>query len=130
MGRKITLEQAIYQGDRIAVFYCEAMSARGVCAHGGEARLIELIDAFGPLMRLDDLPARCTRCGRADGVDVRARPFKRDGAHNGAREIEGDGLPYGNAHMTWLHEANGRGRDCAYRDSIAAKGKADARELR
>lgn len=59
MGIKITLEQAIYQGDRIVTFTCEARSAeRGFCLNTGEARLIEMIDSYGALTRLDELPAR------------------------------------------------------------------------
>ena len=103
MGKKITLAQAIYQGDRIVTFYCEAKVERGWRHHNGAARLIEMIDSFGPRTRLDDLPARCTKCGRRDCVEVRARP------HHGTLgglpiddNPESDGLPYGNEHLWWL----------------------------
>lgn len=98
MGLKITLERAIYQGDRIVMFYCCAPH----CWNSGQARLIELIDSWGPLTRLDDLPARCKRCGRADRVDVRARPFHWAGHGSQGVATEGDGLPYGNAHISWI----------------------------
>lgn len=100
MGIKITLEQAIYQGDRIVTFYCE--NAAGPCSNSGETRLIEMIDSYGPLTRLDELPARCTRCGRREKVDVRARQFRRAGGSHIGPFVEGDGLPYGKEHMTWM----------------------------
>lgn len=115
MGRKITLEQAIYQGDRIVTFACVSTSLGGICGWRDEARLIEMIDAHGPLTRLDEIPATCPRCGRSDCMDTRARPFRRDGAHYGATETEGDGITYGNAHIWWLHEENGRNRDGSYK---------------
>lgn len=98
MGQKITLERAIYQGDRIVTFHCWAP----YCWGKGEARLIEMIDSYGALTCLDDLPARCSRCGRRDCVDVRARPFKWAGSGSVGAALESDGLPYGNQHMTWI----------------------------
>jgi hypothetical protein len=96
-GVKITLGQAILQGDRIAMFHCEAWRPTGApCGHTGEARLIELIDSWGPHTRLDELPVRCTACG-SQQVDVRARPFKRAGGHAVGQFIESDGLPYGDS---------------------------------
>lgn len=98
MGQKITLERAIYQGDRMVTAHCFAPH----CYNSGDARLIEMIDSYGPATCLDDLPFRCESCGRRDCVDVRARPFKTDGRGSRGAALESDGLPYGNQHMTWI----------------------------
>lgn len=98
MGQKITLERAIYQGDRIVTFHCFAPH----CWNSGEAPWIEMIDSWGALTRLDDLPARCAHCGRRDCVDLRARPFRWAGHGSRGAAIESDGLPYGNTWIVWI----------------------------
>lgn len=114
MGRKISLAQAMYQGEHIVTFACHAVNDGVACHHNSEVRTIEIIDAYGPRTRLDDLPARCAKCGRNDCVDVRARSYRRSGSHPDSPFIEGDGLPYGERHIWWLHEANGRNPDGSY----------------
>jgi hypothetical protein len=97
-------------------FYCEArLDKGGICSHSSETRTIEMIDRFGPRTRLDDLPARCSRCGGSDCVEVRARSYQRSGTHPDSPFVEGDGLPCGERHIWWLHGANGRNRDGSYK---------------
>ncbi len=82
---KITLADAKAQGDFALIFYCVRPA---VCGHSGEMRLDEAITRWGGSMRLDEVPARCTRCGSGDHVDVRARPPKREGSGSVGRIIE------------------------------------------
>lgn len=94
-GVKITLGEAARQGDRIVTFACwsRRLDRGGMCGHEGQARLIELIDGWGPDIRLDELPARCSACGGND-VDVRSRGFLRATGHPTYGDlIEDDGLP-------------------------------------
>jgi len=42
-------------------------------------RLVDAIARWGAQIRLDQVPARCTRCGSTEHVDVRSRPPKREG---------------------------------------------------
>jgi hypothetical protein len=73
---KITLAQAKAQGSFMLVFYCVRPA---ICSHSGEMRLDAAIARWGGALRLDQVPARCTRCGSRDHVDVRARPPMRSG---------------------------------------------------
>lgn len=75
---KITLAQAKAQGGFMLMFFCQRPS---VCSHSGEMRLDQAIDRWGESIRLDQVPARCSRCGSREHVDVRARPPMRE---NGA----------------------------------------------
>lgn len=74
--RKITLAAAKAQGEFALLFYCVRPP---ICWHSGEMRLDDAIARWGGTLRLDQVPARCTRCGSRDYVDVRARPPKREG---------------------------------------------------
>jgi len=82
---KITLAQAKMQGGFALMFYCVRPA---VCWHTGEMRLDDAIARWGGSLRLYQVPARCTRCGSRDYVDVRARPPKREGAGSVGRIIE------------------------------------------
>lgn len=82
---KITLAQAKEQGDFVLTFYCERPD---VCSHSGEMRLDEAIARWGGDLRLDQVPARCSRCGSRDHVDVRARPPMREGGFPLGKIIE------------------------------------------
>lgn len=84
---KITLAEARAQGDFMVQFWCE--NARVHCHHKGEIRLSEAIDRWGAETRLDQVPARCTKCGSAEFVDVRARPPRREGGQGAGRIVEG-----------------------------------------
>jgi len=81
----ITLATAKAQGDFMLIFYCVRP---GVCWHSGEMRLDAAIERWGETLRLDQVPARCMRCGSRDHVDVRARPPHRDGAGSAGRILE------------------------------------------
>jgi len=83
--RKITLAEAKEQGAFALIFYCVRPA---VCSHSGEMRLDDAIDRWGGALRLDQAPARCTRCGSRDHVDVRTRPPKHDGVGSVGRIIE------------------------------------------
>ena len=83
---KITLADAKAQGDFMLLFYCA--NAAAYCSHSGEMRLDAALARWGGGRRLDQVPARCTRCGSRDHVDVRARPPKHDGAGSVGRIVE------------------------------------------
>jgi hypothetical protein len=83
---KITLADAKAQGDFMLMFYCQNMLA--YCSHSGEMRLDEAVARWGGGLRLDQVPARCTRCGSRDFIDVRARPPKREGGSPLGKIIE------------------------------------------
>ena len=67
------------------MFYCVRPS---VCWHSGEMRLDAAIARWGGALRLDQVPARCTRCGSREHGDVRSRPAMREGGAPVGREIE------------------------------------------
>ena len=83
---KITLAEAKAQGDFMLQFYCA--NAAVYCSHSGEMRLDEAIARWGEHLRMDQVPARCRRCGSRDHVDVRARPPRRDGQGSAGRIVE------------------------------------------
>jgi hypothetical protein len=83
---KITLAQAKAQGDFMLIFYCHNFPAH--CSHSGEMRLDEAVARWGGARRLDQVPARCTRCGSRELIDVRARPPKREGGSPLGKIIE------------------------------------------
>jgi hypothetical protein len=68
------------------MFYCENIAAH--CSHSGEMRLDKAIIRWGGTLRLDQVSARCTRCGSRDFVEVRARPPKREGGAPNGEIIE------------------------------------------
>lgn len=71
MGAKITLAQA-REHNRWAylVIHCVGVPLTGPgCHHRGEMSLLHAITLWGPDVRLDDLPLRCSRCGSRK-VDV------------------------------------------------------------
>jgi hypothetical protein len=82
---KITLNQAQAQGAIALIFYCVRPA---LCSHSGEMRLDAAIARWGGHLRLDQVPARCTRCGSRDHVDVRARPPRRQGGSAAGAVIE------------------------------------------
>jgi hypothetical protein len=79
--QKITLATAHAQGDFMLLFYCQNLAAN--CWHSGEMQLDTAIARWGGALRLNQVPARCSRCGSREHVDVRARPAKRDGGPAG-----------------------------------------------
>lgn len=82
---KITLAQAKAQGGFMLMFYCVRPA---VCSHSGEMRLDAAIARWGDALRMDQVPARCTRCGSRDHVDVRARPPMRENGAAVGRIVE------------------------------------------
>lgn len=83
---KITLAQARQQGDTMLTFWCENVAV--YCHHKGEMRLADAIERWGAETRLDQIPARCTKCGSAKHVDVRSRPPRREGGQAVGKIIE------------------------------------------
>ena len=70
-GRKITLGQAVEQGDTRLLIYCSAVPATAAGCHRSAAMaLAPVLTRFGPDVRLDELPFRCTACGERR-TDVR-----------------------------------------------------------
>lgn len=113
----------MYQGGQIVMLYCTAV-VDGVFCHGSaEFRAIEVMDSYGPRVCLDDIPLTCPRCGRGDALDIRTRSYQRSGSHPDSPYIEGDGLPYGEIHIWWLHEKNGRNRDGSYWSGCSRQGR-------
>ena len=85
---KITLAQAKAQGDFMLMVYCANIPAH--CSHSGEMWLDEAVARWGASLRLDQVPARYTRCGSREFIDVRARPPKREGGSPLGEIIERD----------------------------------------
>lgn len=83
---KITLAQAQAQGGFALTFYCQNLAAH--CSHSGEIRLNEAITRWGGSLRLDQVPARCTKCGERRFVDVRYRPPLHAGVGSTGPKIE------------------------------------------
>lgn len=80
MGVKITLGQAEAQGaDRLQA-WCAGWHS--LCAHDGEIPLAVALARCGPATRIDDVPRRCSVCGRRGGA---VRPW-------GPRAPGGDGV--------------------------------------
>lgn len=77
--RKITLAQAVRQGDTTITFYCVAQrktpspvsTVVNVCGHRGSLPIAEMIARYGQETRLDQLPAVCSVCGGRE-IEVRA----------------------------------------------------------
>lgn len=84
---KITLAQAKAQGGFALIFYCQNLAA--YCSNSGEMRLDAAIARWGGTLRLDQVPARCTRCGERRFVDVRSRPPMHDGVGSFGKIVEG-----------------------------------------
>ncbi|WP_325059881.1 hypothetical protein [Vitreimonas sp.] len=72
----ITLKQAYEQGSLRVAFYCVRP---GACAHVGKVDIREAIRRWGEERRLNEIPARCGRCGSRDHVSVRCEPPGRLG---------------------------------------------------
>lgn len=80
--RKISLAQALRQGDTILEFWCVTPrtdrpapygGGPNVCGHHADFDIGEAIARFGAETRLSDIPGRCTACGGRE-IDIRARP--------------------------------------------------------
>ena len=72
----VSLKQAYEQGSLRIAFYCVRP---GVCDHVGKVSIEEALRRWGGQMRLDQIRARCSRCGSADFVSVRGEPPGRMG---------------------------------------------------
>ena len=72
----ITLKQAYEQGSLRIAFYCVRP---GVCDHVGKVEIADAIKRWGAERRLDDIPARCSKCGSKDFVGARGEPPGRLG---------------------------------------------------
>jgi hypothetical protein len=79
---KISLGQALRQGDTVMQFSCVTPrtdrpapygGGPNVCGHHADFDIGEAIARFGAETRLSAIPAVCTVCGGRE-VDVRARP--------------------------------------------------------
>lgn len=74
---KITLAHAKESGGEKVLFYCTGLFVDQICFHSGQMDLDAAIGRWGAETRLDQIPARCTRCGSRDHVDVRVeRPYR------------------------------------------------------
>jgi hypothetical protein len=72
----ITLKQAYEQGSLRIAFYCMRPD---VCSHVGRISIESAMKRWGAERLLDDIPARCSRCGSKDFVSVRGEPPGRLG---------------------------------------------------
>lgn len=78
--RKITIAQAVKQGDVTLEIWCVGPGQRvpygggaNVCGHHAEMKINKAIELFGAERSLSDLPLRCSVCGSRE-VDTRAKP--------------------------------------------------------
>jgi len=76
---KITLKEARESGAVAVLFYCHAPLEFRFCNHDGEMRLRKAIERWGENLRLDQIPARCTKCDQMEFIDVRTRSQKHRG---------------------------------------------------
>jgi hypothetical protein len=72
----ISLKQALEQGSLRIAFYC---TRPGVCSHVGKIDIHDAIKRWGGTRKLNEIPARCSRCGSSDFVSVRGEPPGRLG---------------------------------------------------
>jgi len=78
----ITLKQAFEQGTLKLVFSCSRPDVRpsdALCNQRGEVSIQVAIGTWGEERRLDQIRARCSRCGSADFVEVTGQPPGRIG---------------------------------------------------
>jgi hypothetical protein len=74
--RKISLAQAVKQGDTTLIIYCatfdpKARSYSGgprTCSHKREIHMSEAVAMFGEQTSLSNLPVRCSVCGGRDFI--------------------------------------------------------------
>jgi hypothetical protein len=71
----ITLKQAYEQGSLRIAFYCGAHP----CTHVGKIDIRDAIARWGADRLLDQIPARCSKCGSSDRVSARGEPPGRLG---------------------------------------------------
>jgi hypothetical protein len=71
----ITLKQAYEQGSLRIAFYCVRLG----CSHAGKVEIADAIKRWGADRALNEIPARCSKCGSADFVSVRGEPPGRLG---------------------------------------------------
>jgi hypothetical protein len=71
----ITLKQAYEQGSLRIAFYCVRLG----CSHVGKVEIADAIKRWGEARQLNEIPARCSRCGSAEFVSVRGEPPGRTG---------------------------------------------------
>ena len=72
----VSLTQTYEQGSLRVAFYC---IRPGVCDHVGKIDIESAIKRWGGDKQLDQIPARCSRCGSANFVSVRGEPPGRLG---------------------------------------------------
>jgi hypothetical protein len=75
----ITLKQAYEQGSFRIAFYCARPVFAGQCAHVGKVEIHVAMRRWGEDRRLEEIPARCSKCGSKDFVSVRGEPPGRTG---------------------------------------------------
>lgn len=73
---EITLKQAYEQGSQRIAFYCMRPE---YCSHVGKIDIGIAIKRWGGERQLDQIPARCSRCGSKEFVSVRGEPPGRMG---------------------------------------------------
>lgn len=72
----ISLKQAYEQGSLRIAFYC---IRPGVCRHIAKMSIESAIARWGETRLLDEIPARCGKCGSRDHFSVRCEPPGRGG---------------------------------------------------
>jgi hypothetical protein len=74
--RKISLAQAVKQGDTALIIYCATFDPKAhsysggprTCSHKREIHMSEALAMFGEQTSLSDLPVRCSLCGGRDFI--------------------------------------------------------------
>ena len=78
----ITLKQAYEQGSLRIAFQClrpSAIAPNGLCLKVGKVEIGDAIRRWGAECKLDEIPARCSRCGSNDFVSASGEPPGRLG---------------------------------------------------
>jgi hypothetical protein len=75
----ITPKQAYEQGSLRIAFNCTRPRFGGVCGQTGKVEIAEAIKRWGAERRLDEIPARCSRCGSSKHFYTTGEPPGRTG---------------------------------------------------
>jgi hypothetical protein len=75
----ISLKQAYEQGSLRIAFYCVRPTSAGFCNHVGKVEIADAIERWGAERKLNEIPARCSKCGSAEFVSARGEPPGRLG---------------------------------------------------
>jgi hypothetical protein len=75
----ITLKQAYEQGSLRIALQCMRPRPGGVCGRVGKVEIADAIKRWGADRRLNEISARCSRCGSKDYVHVMGEPPGRPG---------------------------------------------------